>query len=71
MAPVRLLTRNVAMGLSFLYTAVAWSQAATSASSAPPGSRSACLAHMQLFTDIQAFHLHLNGDCARQVREIL
>ena len=45
--PVRLLTRNVAMGLSFLWNAVFCSQAATAASSEPAGSRSACLACIQ------------------------
>ena len=45
--PVRLLTRKVAMGLSFLWKAVFCSQAATAASFEPPGSRSAYLACIQ------------------------
>ena len=44
--PVRLLTRKVAMGLSFLWNAVRCSQAATAASSKPAGSRSAYLARI-------------------------
>ena len=45
--PVRLLTRKVAMGLSFLWNAVRCSQAATAASFEPAGSRSAYLACIQ------------------------